>query len=82
MSRVSERSGCSADRTHGGAERAVASGALAGQLSCNSGRDTQLSEGRNLTHGLDFNSLRSYNGAACRGRGRGRKPNRSSADGI
>jgi hypothetical protein len=57
VSGAPERSRRGADRAHQRPERAIASGLLAG----NSGRRSQLLQGRNFIHGLDFNSLRRYN---------------------
>ena len=71
------------ERPRGGAHRrshcadcATAFGTLPRQASCDSGNYSQLSCGGNLVHGLDFNSLRGYNGAACR------RANRSLSIGI
>ena len=51
-----------ADAAHDRVKRAVAPSLASRDL----GHDPQLSEGRNFTHGLDFNSLRRYNDATRR----------------
>jgi hypothetical protein len=59
VGRARERPRSGADCAHQRPQRTVASGLLAG----NSGRRSELSQGRNFIHGLDFNSLRRYNDA-------------------
>ena len=72
VGRAPERSGCGAGPAHHRIDGAAASGLLPGYP-----RDhSQLSNGRNLIHGLDFNSLRGYNDATYSA------TNRSRAAGI
>jgi hypothetical protein len=72
MGGAAERSSGGANPVHHRAKGAAASGLLPSHP-----RDySQLSYGRNLAHGLDFNSLRGYNDATCSA------TNRSRAAGI
>ena len=59
MSGAPDRASRGAQAAHDGAERAVAPSLASGDL----GHDSQLSEGRNFAHSLDFNSPRRYNDA-------------------
>ena len=59
VQRVSKRPGRGAYTTYDRAERAVASSVFVRDTGCRA----QLSQDRNIAHGLDFNSLRSYNDA-------------------
>ena len=61
-----ERSRSSTRRRSNCSDCATALGMLPRQTSRHSGNDSQLSCRGNLAHGLDFNSLWRYNGAACR----------------
>ena len=61
-----ERSRSSTHRRSNCVDCATAFGMLPRQTSCYSGNYSELSCCGNLAHGLDFNSLWRYNGAACR----------------
>ena len=75
---AAERSTRGANPAHDRGECTAASGLLPGHPRYH----PQLSQSRNLGHGLDFNSLQAYNNAAPGKRRDGEPANRSRADGI
>jgi hypothetical protein len=74
---ASERSTRGADAAHDRGECTAPSGLLPGHPRYH----PQLPQSRNLVHGLDFNSLRGYNGATLEN-GDDETANRCSADSI
>jgi len=61
VQRAAERADRGAHSAHNSVERAAAPGLLAG----NPRHHSQLLPSRNFAHGLDFNSLQSYNDATA-----------------